>query len=143
MIEGLEKYPFLKMPRFEEKQPSWYAFVMQYDETQAHGVSIDLFEKALKAEGLQELDRPGSTRPIHNLPLFTKPHIAMPRLYQTPLAQSGTFPRAETFYRRALKLPVWAFPDEQEIVSLYIQGMQKVADVVQESPQLLLAQASE
>lgn len=139
IIQGLEKYPFLKMPQYADKQPSWYAFVMQYEPTQSNGISIDLFEKAVLAEGLKELDRPGSTRSIHDLPLFTKPHIALPRLYQQPITQSGSFTHAETFYRYALKLPVWAFPDEQEMVSLYIQGIQKVADIVQHSPDLLLA----
>lgn len=141
-IEALAPYPFLKMPRFSEKQPSWYAFIMQYDEDRANDIPLDVFHRALLAEGLTEVDRPGSTGPIYNLPLFTRPHIALPRLYKTPFTQKEAFPCAESFYHRALKLPMWAFPDDQFIVNQYIQGIQKVCDVVLNCPESLLAPVS-
>jgi perosamine synthetase len=136
-IKALSLYPFLKMPRFVDKQPSWYAFIIQYDEACANGVSVDNFHRALLAEGLAEVDRPGSTRPIYNLPLFTRPHQALPRLYQKSLSQTQMFPGAETFYRQTLKLPVWAFSDEQSLVNSYIEGVQKVSDAVLKTPEIL------
>jgi dTDP-4-amino-4,6-dideoxygalactose transaminase len=136
-IKALTAYPFLKMPRFEGKQPSWYALVMQYNEAEANGLSLDLFHQALLAEGLTEADRPGSTGPISHLPLFSKPHLAFPQLYSGPIEQHEQFPCAEAFYRQALKLPVWTFPDEQPMVDAYIQGIQKVADVILHNPDVL------
>jgi hypothetical protein len=38
------------MPKFNEKKPSWYSFVMQYDEKKANNISIDLFFTALQEE---------------------------------------------------------------------------------------------
>src|SRR5690606_37716523 len=125
-IQALAGYPFLQMPSFSRKQPSWYAFVMQFNAEKANGVSIEQFMKAALAEGLEELDRPGSTGPIHNLPLFTHPELAMPRLYDQPIPQPESLEMAERFYANALKLPMWAFADEQVIVNEYINGLVKV-----------------
>jgi len=46
---------------------------------------------------------------------------------------------AEQFYENALKLPVWSFPDEEQMVDLYIDGIVKVSSVVRDNPTLLLA----
>jgi hypothetical protein len=48
---------------------------------------------------------------------------------------------AEQFYENALKLPVWLFPDEEQMVNLYIlyiDGIVKVASIVRDDPELLL-----
>lgn len=136
-IAAFKPYPFLKTPCFDGKQSSWYAFVLQFDENRSNGVSLDLFYKALLAEGLVEVDRPVSTGTIYRLPLFTKPHLALPRLYHHPLVQEESYLCADQFARQALKLPVWVFPDEEEMVHLYIQGIQKVADVVMKQSKML------
>jgi dTDP-4-amino-4,6-dideoxygalactose transaminase len=131
--QALSKYPFISVPKYTG-QPAWYAYVFRYDADKA-GVPLKLFEKALKAEGLVEIDRPNSTRPNHDLPLFTNPHLALPHIYQEKIVcPQGTFPGADTFFAQAIKLPVWAFPDEESIVSGYIDGIVKVAEAVYNDP---------
>jgi len=139
MTTALSQFPFLRTPQARDKQHGWYAYVMQFDASRANGVSIDLLTKAILAEGLVELDRPRSTSTLHNLPLFLKPERALSRLYTRQAKRGGrSFPVAEQFYENALKLPVWSFPDEERMVNLYIEGIVKVALVVQDDPELLL-----
>lgn len=131
--QALSKYPFITVPEYVG-QPAWYAYVLQYDAGKA-GVPIDLFERALKAEGLLEVDRPNSTRPNHSLPLFTNPHSALPQIYEEEaIRPQGAFPGADRFFEQAIKFPVWAFPDEEHIVCSYIEGIVKVAEVVYNDP---------
>lgn len=140
MTAAFSQYPFLRTPQTFDKQHGWYAYVMQFDASSSNGVSIDLFTNAAFAEGLVELDRPRSTRTLHRLPLFTEPEKALPRLYSRPAEhRQQSFPVAERFYENALKLPVWSFPDEEQMVDLYIDGIVKVASVVRDNPELLLA----
>lgn len=94
----------------------------------AYGVSREEFVDALIAEGLIEVDIPGSTALLNDLPLFHTPNEIMPRLYKTSLSKQSGFPRAEEFYKTIIKLPVWAFKDEQSIVEAYIEGIQKVSN---------------
>lgn len=128
---------FLEMPQVNGYQPSWYAFVMQYKENKANGVSMARFVEALQAEGLCEVDIPGSTGPIHNLPLFISPEQPFPRLYQKEQVTTKHFPVAERFYNSAIKIPVWAFPHDAEVVQAYISGFLKVIDVVENEPSVL------
>jgi perosamine synthetase len=135
IISELSIYPFLKIPEYTtNKEPSWYAFVMQYNDTFSNGVTIDKFVAALHAEGLKEVDRPGSTSPINKFPLFTDTQAAIPRLYSGP-AYTGKeiFNNADNFYNNAIKIPVWAFDDEEWIVELYIQGFHKVCKAIVEN----------
>ncbi len=140
MTATFDQFPFLRTPHVSGKQHGWYAYVMTFDASRANGVSIDLFTKAVLAEGLVEFDRPRSTGTLHHQPLFTYPERALPRLYSRPAEQrQQSFPVAEQFYENALKLPVWSFPDEEQMVDLYIDGIIKVASVVRDDPTLLLA----
>lgn len=145
MTEAFSQFPFLKTPITQGTQPGWYAYVMQFDPSRANRVGIDLFMQAVLAEGLVELDRPHSTCPLHHLSLFNHPEKALPRLYTQPLEKgSQSFPNTERFYDNALKLPVWAYTDEQQMVDWYIEGIVKVAMVVtDDSRSLLAAQISE
>ena len=140
MTAAFSQFPFLKTPQVSGKRAGWYAYVMQFDASHSNGISVDLFTKAVLAEGLVELDRPRSTMPLHRLPLFTEPEKALPRLYPHPVKQKQqSFPAADYFYENALKLPVWSFPDEEDMVNLYIEGIVKVALVIRDNPELLLA----
>jgi len=136
MADELGEYPFLRPPAYPGRTPSWYAFVMQYVPEEAQSVTIEMFVKALHAEGLVEVDRPSATGPIHNLPLFTQTHRAIPRLYYEDSARQGEeFPYAASFHANAIKLPVWAFLDDEWIVGRYIEGFRKVADAVVHDPE--------
>ena len=137
IIKDLSDCSFLRMPECKNGQPSWYAFVMSFDDQAANGVTADKFVNTLHAEGLVEVDLPRSTCPIHNLPLFYSPEKAMPRLYKSQSYDRKKFPKAERFYQTAIKIPVWAFPEDEGVVRAYIKGFKKVIDVVNRRPELL------
>lgn len=135
-LEKLSHVPFLTMPNIiEDKLPAWYAFVMQYDETAA-GISINDFVAKLKEKGLTEIERPLSTCPIYDLPLFKETDEIMPRRYNHMSVNNSTYPFADKFYRHALKLPVWALPEHQPIVDKYINVILQVASELYSSPMM-------
>lgn len=104
-----------------------------------HGISIDEFCKALHFIGLKEVDRPGSTAPAHNFPLFTEKSKIMPRLYNSSDRNQAhdDYSNAILFYKNAIKLPVWAFKDEENIVNTYIEGIKSICDLVMNNPTAL------
>lgn len=109
--------------------PSWYALVFQYKTDKFQKLSIEKFFSAIQAEGLTEVDRPGSTSPLHLLPLFQNPSELFPSYRKdTFLLKPGDFPKAEQFYENAIKLPIWASKRDTNIVETYIQGIKKVVD---------------
>ncbi|MCB0354623.1 MAG: DegT/DnrJ/EryC1/StrS family aminotransferase [Bdellovibrionales bacterium] len=137
----IQEFPFLKAPLYDahRQKPAWYAYVFHFHQELANDVSIDQFEKALKAEGLRELDRPGSTCPLHAFPLFLQPERAFPGLYEKDAMKgrnNESFAVAELYYQSALKLPVWAFADEREIVEQYVSGIRKVSQWVMQDPEV-------
>lgn len=111
----------------EGSKPSNYALVFRYKANIA-GVSRQKFVDALLAEGLVEVDVPGSTGKLHQLPLFTEPHKVLPRLYNSPILQQGTFDNASRLCEEIIKLPVWTFESESETVHAYANGIRKVVD---------------
>lgn len=137
--DRISSYPFLLPPRYNDKQPSWYAFVMQFDQNRANGVSIGQFVAALHAEGLVEVDRPGSTCPVHDLPLFREPQRALSKLghHARSTSNSDSYPAATRFFENAIKIPVWAFPEDELVFERYIEGFQKVCEVVETHPDLV------
>jgi dTDP-4-amino-4,6-dideoxygalactose transaminase len=130
LITELSKIPFLKMPLLSNKKPSWYAFVINYDAKNTGGISREVFCKALKEEGLDEVDIPRSTCPLNNLSLFRMPQKALPRLYKPLTIPDEAFPNSDAFYNTAIKFPVWALPEDEPIVKAYIKGIIKVAEQI-------------
>ena len=138
IINALKEYEFLKLPIYKNNQPSWYAFVMQFDEKKSNGVTIDEFYNALHAIGLKEIDRPGSTAPIHKYPLFADLDEAMPRNYfEKYIYHDKDYSNAISFFNKAIKLPMWSFEDEESIVDTYIRGIKSICDLVVNNPSLL------
>lgn len=109
---------------------SWYAQNIMYDEIVV-GVPRERFVAALHAEGLAEVDIPGSTGPLHREPLFSEPRVVFPYLYESSLHNNDrTFERAESFYSRIIKLPVWTATDNA--TDRYIEGFNKVVANIHE-----------
>lgn len=103
---------------------SWYAQNIMYDETVV-GVPRERFVAALHAEGLAEVDIPGSTGPIHQEPLFNEPNAIFPHLYNSPLFNKNrAFENAELFHSKVIKLPVWT--SAGDVTDQYIEGINKV-----------------
>jgi dTDP-4-amino-4,6-dideoxygalactose transaminase len=135
MNHAFADIPFLALPDYPGTSPSWYAYVLRFDVSRAHGFSREQFVDMLKAEGLAEVDIPASTAPIHRYELFRNPHRVLPRFYTAEQdaayqARQGEFPNADAFYAAAIKLPMWVRPEDQHYVDGYIRGMRKVADYV-------------
>lgn len=132
LINSLKKLPGIDFPPAYFKadiEPSWYALIFQYRPEKLGGLPIEKFFQALQAEGLSEIDRPGSTCPLNLLPLFQNPTDLFPVYKNNPFKyKPGDFPKAEAFYQNAIKLPVWASKKDSKIVNLYIQGIKKVID---------------
>lgn len=103
---------------------SWYAQNIMYDEAVV-GVPRERFVAALHAEGLAEVDIPGSTGPIHQEPLFNEPNAIFPHLYNSPLLNKNrAFENAELFHSKVIKLPVWT--SAGDVTDQYIEGINKV-----------------
>lgn len=135
--EAFKQYPFFEIPQvIEGSQNSWYVYNLKFIHAKAFGVSRESFVEALHNEGLAEVDIPDSTGLINDTPLFTNPHIAMPRLYNKPLPEQGPFPNAKIFCNSIIKLPVWGFADEVNIVEAYIKGFIKVANYLSKNKTL-------
>lgn len=140
MTDAFRVFPFLQTPQCQDRKHGWYAYLMQFDPASSNGVGVELFARAVLAEGLLEFDRPRSTGTLHEQPLFVSPEQALPRLYRQSLVKNQrSFPQAQRFYDQAVKLPVWSFDDDESMVDLYIQGIVKVASVVQDDPESLMS----
>lgn len=57
----------------EGTQTAWYGLPLTYMPEELDGLPVARFPEALLAEGLTEVDRPGSTCPLNLLPLFRDP----------------------------------------------------------------------
>lgn len=108
---------------------SWYALVLRLTDDIPGRASIDTVYKALLAEGATEVDRPGSTCPLPQLPLFQNPSMIFPAYRGTRMQSAEAFPRANAFHESILKLPVWR-AEEYEIIDEYIEAFQKVWKVL-------------
>jgi dTDP-4-amino-4,6-dideoxygalactose transaminase len=133
----LSKYPFLKVSQIGEGiERSWYAYSIQFISENAFGINKEDFVKVLHAEGLSEVDIPGSTGLLHNLPLFTKPNRVLSRIYPSELPKQCGFKVAEKFVSQFLKIPVWSFEDEEQIIDNYVLGFKKVCQYIMENKKL-------
>lgn len=129
IIEQLNEISFLRMPTLSNKTPAWYALTFFYDETKSN-CTIDEFIQQLHAKGLTEIERPKSTRPLHQLPLFKQTAEALPRFFKNNETPSEPFPVAEKVYTTAIKMPVWARPEDKPMVEKYVQGIKAVAQSI-------------
>lgn len=64
----------------------------------AYGVTKEKFADALHAEGLVEVDIPGSTGLLSTLPLFIEPNKLLGRLYPNNLPLQKKFSCRRTVY---------------------------------------------
>jgi len=130
--KAVKGIPFLEPPHYHNRTPSWYVFVMQFKQEKCT-VPIEEFLQRLHDVGLTEFVRPGLLgEDNHELPLFTNPDQIWPETFkECILKKQGPFPKAQKFIQNAVKLPVWAHPSDQEIVSIYIKGLLQVAKQIE------------
>ncbi|WP_405364835.1 DegT/DnrJ/EryC1/StrS family aminotransferase [Kitasatospora sp. NBC_00039] len=123
-IPGLEVIP---MP--EGVIPSWYGLTLTYRPQELGGLSVERFHQALVAEGAVEFDRPGSTCPMNQLPLYQSPAMLFPgHPHAHRRYQAGDFPVAEHTHAHTIKLPVWHREQDRPLAEQYIRAAIKVSD---------------
>lgn len=124
------EYDFIETLPHENTKPSWYAFILKYKPR--GGITREDFMHMLHAEGLVEVDIPGSTGPNHKLPLFKKPWVLFPQFYKsgTTFNTGEDFPQAEDFYQSIIKLPTWTQETDKQLLTYYLTGLRKVLDHV-------------
>jgi len=124
------KYDFIETLDHSNTKPSWYAFIFKY--SQVGDITREMLVDMLIAEGLLEVDIPGSTGPNHKLPLFTSPHALFPDFYSEGevFNTNEEFSGADTFYNTIVKLPTWTQKSNVEILNLYLAGLEKVLGYV-------------
>jgi len=127
MIYQLEELPGIRVPAIPtDVKPTWYAFILQYHSEELNGLPIQKFYQALLAEGCKELDRPGSTCPLHHHALFHTPEFLFPDYKDRNSMACVSFPQAEHFHANSLKLPVWHDLENLNVVELYLKAIKKV-----------------
>jgi perosamine synthetase len=131
IIDALKDIECLNLPNDSNRRPSWYAFVMIY-KPEVTGIPIEEFYALLKDEGLNDIDRPRSTRPLHQLALFSDKSIDTKvcnrfSLFSSCKSQQEQYPQAMSFYRNAIKMPIWTRACDKPMVEKYIQAIKKVS----------------
>jgi perosamine synthetase len=126
MLARLRRLPGITTPDVPAAvTPSWYALALTYQPQDLDGLPIETVVAALQAEGCLELDRPGSTRPLNEHPLFQDPSPLFPVLPEPwPRYRPDQFPNAERLQRSTLKLPVPH--DDEELAASYARAIAKV-----------------
>ncbi|WP_328687432.1 DegT/DnrJ/EryC1/StrS family aminotransferase [Streptomyces caniferus] len=110
-------------------KPSWYALTATYRPDQLGGLPVDRFHAALVAEGATEFDRPGSTRPLNQLPLYQHPSHLFPGYPNTRSRyREGDFPVAEKAHTHTIKLPVWHREQDLKLAEQYVCAARKASE---------------
>ncbi|RKE05466.1 dTDP-4-amino-4,6-dideoxygalactose transaminase [Catellatospora citrea] len=132
VVEGLREYEFLRLPDIDGMIPSWYALPLRFDARAAGRLTREDFVAALRAEGLSEVDVPAATGVIADLPLFSAPEKVLGRRRVTgrPASTPSNLPVARAYAAEIIKIPVWAFAQDEAVVQAYVVGIRKVADHV-------------
>ncbi len=121
IIAAIKVVPCLKPADFTESKPSWYAMVLQLNPELA-GFSADVYCKRLIELGLTCADKPNSTRPLQHEPLYHHPEKLHPYAWTGPIVRGDErFPVADEFYLNAIKLDIWALPENQAQVDKMIR----------------------
>jgi perosamine synthetase len=131
LCEQLRQLPGIAVPRpLAGVRPAWYGLPLIYVPDELSGLPVERIHQALLAEGLQEADRPGSTRPLNQLPLFGDIGTLFPHHpARTQLRyHRGQFPVAEQIHHHTLKLPVWHREEDMPLVHRYVEGFSKVVE---------------
>jgi perosamine synthetase len=128
MSDLLDDVPGVAPPRpADNVLCSWYGYIVRYNPAELDGLPLARYHAALLAEGLIEADRPGSTCPLNQLPLFQKPTALFPDLPHSQAHHLGDFPRAEAFHDSIVKLPVWHTADGLDLATRYAKAFAKVS----------------
>ena len=99
----------------------------------AYNVTKGEFVNTLHTEGLIEVDIPSSIGLLNTLSLFIELNKLLGRLYPNNFSLQKDFYIAERYVEQFIKIPIWTFPDESNIIDKYIAGFKKVYDYILEN----------
>ncbi|UJB41656.1 DegT/DnrJ/EryC1/StrS family aminotransferase [Streptomyces sp. A1-5] len=130
LIRELGQVPGLEVsPMPEGVKSSWYALTATYRPDQLGGLPLNRFHAALVAEGATEFDRPGSTRPLNQLPLYQHPSHLFPGYPNIRSRyREGDFPVAEKAHMHTIKLPVWHREQDLSLAKQYVSAARKASE---------------
>lgn len=129
MCAALDGVPGIRVPCVPASAgPSWYALPLRYEPAALGGLPPQRFLDAVHAEGAAEADRPGSTCPLNNHPLFQRPGDLLAGYAGHRGPAVGEFPVAEAVHATVLKLPVWHREADLHLADAYTSAITKVAD---------------
>lgn len=130
LIRELGQIPGLEVSSMPDGvKPSWYALTATYRPDQLGGLPVDRFHAALVAEGATEFDRPGSTCPLNQLPLYQHPSHLFPGYPNTRSRyREGDFPVAEKAHTHTIKLPVWHREQDLKLAEQYVCAARKASE---------------
>jgi len=95
---------------------------------EAATVTRDEFVSLCAAEGAREVDAPGSTRDISGEPLFARRDPFAPWHPARPAVQD--LPGMRAFQDTFIKIPLWGYAGDEQIVEAYLGALAKVSTAV-------------
>lgn len=116
-IDNLNKFNFIKFPNLKWKKPSWYSFVFIYNEKIAK-LPIKKFVTLLHSEWLKEFEITKTTWPIDQFALFWW------------IKNKNKFKNSYYLYSRTIRLPMWWYKEDKDIVDKYINWLNKVCEYI-------------
>jgi len=127
LANGLDAIPGICPPstRPHVTRGAWYGFLCRASSRFLDGIPLELFVKALVAEGV-EARIPGTTLLTH-LPLFQPPSLQC-LLQQAALSApcSSLYSGAEEFVRNTFQLPTFTALSDRSIIEEYLSAIHKV-----------------
>jgi perosamine synthetase len=133
MMKQLSGMPGINLPIVRPgSEPSWYAFVFQYDSVKRGGLPIGKFYETVAADGCNQLDCPGAACLLNLPPLFQDPAELSPSYKGKVTYGIGDFLATEEIDQNALKLPVWHREEAFEIFVGDLSAIRKIASADRE-----------
>jgi perosamine synthetase len=127
-LSALSKYDFIRLPDLRSRQPAWYSLAFQFDEAIA-ALPREAFLAAVSARGCNEIEAPGATRQLTDYPLFRSPPQEFG--FRATFPDWDRFrPASARYQRQVVKMPVWTFPAEREVASLYLGALVGVCEAI-------------
>ncbi|MEV0453806.1 aminotransferase class I/II-fold pyridoxal phosphate-dependent enzyme [Catellatospora methionotrophica] len=96
---------------------------------QAATVTRDQFIDLVVAEGATEIDAPGSTRNLAHEPLFQR-HDPYEPWTPRPAIHAPDLPGVKAFEDTFLKIPIWGYSADTDLVDGYLAALLKVTEAV-------------
>ncbi|MDT5025554.1 MAG: perosamine synthetase [Micromonosporaceae bacterium] len=129
-VTGLDGNPVLSPVVVPQSQGEHglYVIGLRYHPDNAT-VTRDEFIALTVAEGAREVDAPGSTRDLSGEPLFLRNDPFAPWIPQ-PVPARVDVPGVHRFEQTFLKVPIWGYPGDAELVEGYLSALTKVSGAV-------------